>query len=45
MTFAMALEKLVAEKGLASATELDTRKTQWDVAVRNTPQGRPIKLG
>ena len=40
-----ALEKLVAEKDLASATELDTRKRQWDVAARNTPHGQPIKLG
>ena len=40
-----ALEKLVAEKDLASASELDTRKQQWDVAARNTPHGQPIKLG
>ena len=40
-----ALEGLVAEKDLASATELATRKRQWDVAARNTPHGQPIKLG
>ena len=40
-----ALEKLVAEKGLASANELGTRKRQWDVAARNTPHGQPIELG
>ncbi len=39
-----ALEGLVAEKNLASATELATRKRQWDVAARNTPHGQPIKL-
>lgn len=39
-----ALEKLVAEKGLASATELDERKRQWDAAARNTPHGEPIEL-
>ncbi len=40
-----ALEGLVAEKDLATVTELDTRKRQWDVAARNTPHGQPIKLG
>ncbi|GMQ75558.1 MAG: nitrile hydratase accessory protein [Gammaproteobacteria bacterium] len=40
-----ALEKLVAVKGLASTTELGTRKRQWDVAARNTPHGQPIELG
>jgi nitrile hydratase accessory protein len=39
-----ALEKLVAEKGLASATELEKRKQQWDAAARNTPHGAPIEL-
>jgi nitrile hydratase accessory protein len=39
-----ALEKLVAEKGLASASELDKRKQQWDLAARNTPHGEPIEL-
>ncbi|NIM27886.1 MAG: nitrile hydratase accessory protein [Gammaproteobacteria bacterium] len=40
-----ALEKLVAEKGLTSAAELDTRKTEWDEAARHTPHGEPIELG
>ena len=40
-----ALEKLVAEKGLASASELHKRKQQWDIAARNTPHGEPIELG
>ena len=40
-----ALERLVAEKHLATATELAARKHQWDVAARNTPHGQPIKLG
>ena len=40
-----ALEKLVAEKGLASAAELGTRKQQWDQAARSTPHGQPIELG
>jgi nitrile hydratase accessory protein len=39
-----ALEKLVAEKGLASTAELGTRKQQWDVAARHTPHGKPIVL-
>ena len=39
-----ALEKLVSEKGLASAAELDERKKQWDIAARHTPHGRPIEL-
>jgi nitrile hydratase accessory protein len=39
-----ALEKLVSEKGLASATELDERKKQWDIAARHTPHGKPIEL-
>lgn len=39
-----ALEKLVAEKGLASAAELGERKKQWDAAARHTPHGKPIEL-
>ena len=39
-----ALERLVAEKRLASASELEHRKRQWDIAARNTPHGRPIVL-
>lgn len=40
-----ALEKLVAEKGIASAVELGDRKRQWDEAARHTPHGQPIELG
>lgn len=40
-----ALEKLTQDKGLASATELVTRKQQWDDAARRTPHGEPIVLG
>jgi nitrile hydratase accessory protein len=40
-----ALEKLVTEKGLTSAAELGTRKTEWDEAARHTPHGEPIELG
>ena len=39
-----ALEKLVAEKGLTSAAELGTRKSEWDEAARRTPHGEPIVL-
>jgi nitrile hydratase accessory protein len=39
-----ALERLVAEKRLASASELEHRKRQWDIAARNTPHGQPIVL-
>jgi len=39
-----ALEKLVAEKQLASTSELGERKRQWDQAARNTPHGEPIVL-
>jgi hypothetical protein len=35
----------VAEKNLATASDLARRKQQWDVAARNTPHGQPIKLG
>lgn len=39
-----ALEKLVIEKGLSSALELDQRREAWDRAARSTPHGQPIKL-
>jgi len=39
-----ALEKLVKDKGLASAHELETRKQQWDQAARHTPHGQPIEI-
>jgi nitrile hydratase accessory protein len=39
-----ALEKLVADKGLTSFSELLTRKDEWDRAMRATPHGKPIEL-
>jgi nitrile hydratase accessory protein len=39
-----ALERLVAAKGLVAASELITRKDEWDHAARETPHGRPIQL-
>ena len=39
-----ALEKLVAEKNLIPADELDQRVGEWDAAARATPHGKPIVL-
>ncbi|MGB1548574.1 MAG: nitrile hydratase accessory protein [Alphaproteobacteria bacterium] len=39
-----ALERLVAEKGLASPDELATRKREWADAVAATPHGQPVEL-
>lgn len=39
-----ALEKLVAEKGLADPVVLRTRKEDWAAAYRNTPHGQPVEL-
>jgi nitrile hydratase accessory protein len=39
------LEKLVAEKRVASRHELDDRREAWDRAARATPHGEPIELG
>ncbi len=39
-----ALERLVAEKGASSVTELAERKAAWDRAARATPHGQPIAL-
>jgi nitrile hydratase accessory protein len=39
-----ALEKLVAAKGLATLTEMLTRKEEWDRTARSTPHGKPIVL-
>jgi nitrile hydratase accessory protein len=39
-----ALERIVAEKGLTSAAELETRRAAWDRAARATPHGQPIVL-
>lgn len=40
----LALERIVAEKGLVSADELGRRKAAWDAAARATPHGQPIEL-
>jgi nitrile hydratase accessory protein len=39
-----ALEKVVADKGLLTPAEVARRKAEWETAVRETPQGRPIEL-
>ncbi len=39
-----ALEKLVADKGLASAREMSQRQGDWRRAYLNTPHGEPIEL-
>jgi nitrile hydratase accessory protein len=39
-----ALERLLATKALASRSELEKRRDQWDRAARATPHGRPIEL-
>lgn len=39
-----ALEKLAAEKGLATFAEMLVRKGEWDQAARATPHGKPIVL-
>lgn len=40
----VALERIVAEKGLVAADELAGRKDEWAEAARNTPHGKPIEL-
>jgi nitrile hydratase accessory protein len=40
-----ALERLVAEKGVASAQVLAQRKGEWEEAAHRTPHGKPIELG
>jgi len=40
-----ALERLLAERGLAAAPELDRLEAAWAEAYRNTPHGRPVALG
>jgi nitrile hydratase accessory protein len=40
-----ALERLVAEKGLADPTALAARKEAWADAYRHTPHGEPVELG
>lgn len=39
-----ALEKLAAEKGLATLAEMLARKEEWDRAARSTPHGKPVVL-
>lgn len=39
-----ALERLVAAKRLASASELGARKDAWADAYRHTPHGEPVRL-
>ena len=39
------LERLVAEKGVASAEMLTRYRSAWDHAADRTPHGRPIELG
>jgi len=38
------LERLCAEKGLASGAEMQRRKEQWRSAYLHTPHGQPIEL-
>ncbi len=39
-----ALERIIGEKGIASAAVLDKVKSAWDRAARQTPHGTPIRL-
>jgi nitrile hydratase accessory protein len=39
-----ALERLVAEKGVASSATLDRYRNAWDHAADRTPHGSPIEL-
>jgi len=39
-----ALEKLAVEKGLATRSELETRRDAWDRAHQATPHGEPVSL-
>ena len=39
-----ALERMVAEKGVASRETLDRYRDAWDHACDRTPHGRPIEL-
>ena len=40
----VALETLIAEKGVASADELARYRRAWDRAAARTPHGQPIEL-
>jgi nitrile hydratase accessory protein len=39
-----ALERLVADKGLAAPLALLARKREWEEAYRRTPHGKPVVL-
>jgi nitrile hydratase accessory protein len=39
-----ALEKLLAEKGVAQAPEVDAMASAWQRAAHATPHGKPIRL-
>lgn len=39
-----ALERLVAEKGIAAPDQLEARRAAWDRAAHATPHGQPIRL-
>ena len=39
-----ALERIVAQKGLAEAKDLEQRKEAWHEAAARTPHGHPIQL-
>jgi nitrile hydratase accessory protein len=39
-----ALERLLAENGDVTATELDEREHQWELAYLRTPHGKPVEL-
>jgi nitrile hydratase accessory protein len=40
----VALERLVARKGLVAAAALHERQHEWEEAARRTPHGKPIEL-
>jgi nitrile hydratase accessory protein len=42
--FLAALEKVVAQRGLATAATLSDRKSAWRRAYLNTPHGHPVDL-
>jgi nitrile hydratase accessory protein len=39
-----ALERLAADKGVTTPTDLDERRSAWDRAAHATPHGQPILL-
>jgi nitrile hydratase accessory protein len=38
------LERMIAEKGVATAATLDRYRSAWDHAAERTPHGKPIEL-